>query len=198
MPSSAARLEVGLPATRQQSSAPSHEATLVERARDGDRRAFEQLVESHLGDLFRLAAGMVGEDDARDVAQEALVTAWRELPTLRQIERFEPWLRSILMNRARNVLRSRRRRPQVAFDPALGHGRQLVDEPVAGLHRRWVMEDALATVRPEDRAVIVLHYVADLTLREVAETLGVREGTAKSRLHAGLRALRMELGEEPA
>jgi RNA polymerase sigma factor (sigma-70 family) len=102
------------------------------------------------------------------------------------------------MNRARNLLRTRKRHPAVSFEPVSGHGTGLFEEPIAGLHGRWAVEDALAVLRPDERAVIVLHYFADLTLRQVAESLGVREGTVKSRLHAGLKVLRHHYAEEPA
>lgn len=141
---------------------------------------------------------MVGEDEARDVTQETLLSAWRELHRLRQPERLESWLRSILMNRARNVLRSRRRHPAMRFDLSLGHGDAIHDEPMSPLPGRWAVEDALRKLRPDERAVIVLHYFADQPLREVAVILGIREGTVKSRLNAGLRTLRREFGEAPA
>ena len=171
---------------------------LIERAVRGDVAAFEQLVEPHLTPLYRLAAAMVGPEEARDVTQETLVSAWKELHKVRRAERLEAWLRSILMNRARNVLRSRRRHPVVAYEPMAGHGIGHFEEPMVGLHGQWAVEDALAELRPEERAVVVLHYLADLTQRQVAETLGLREGTVKSRLHAGLRALRRHFAEEPA
>jgi len=171
---------------------------LIERAVRGDVAAFEQLVEPQLPALYRLAAAMVGPEEARDVTQETLVTAWRELRKLHRAEKLEAWLRSILMNRARNVLRTRRRHPEVAFEPMAGHGIGRFEEPMVGLHGRWAVEDALATLRPEERAVVVLHYLADLTHRQVAETLGIREGTVKSRLHAGLLTLRRHYAEEPA
>ena len=172
--------------------------TLIDRAVRGDVTAFEQLVDPHLAHLYRLATAMVGPEEARDVTQETLVSAWRELRRLNRADRLESWLRSILMNRARNVLRSRKRHPAVVFEPMLGHGADLLEEPFSGLHGRWAVEDALAALRPDERAVVVLHYLADLTLRQVAETLGVREGTVKSRLHAGLRSLRHHFAEEPA
>ena len=169
---------------------------LIERAVRGDVAAFEQLVEPHLTPLYRLAAAMVGPEEARDVTQETLVNAWRELHRLHRAEKLEAWLRSILMNRARNVLRTRRRRPEVAYEPMAGHGIGHFEEPMVGLHGRWAVEDALAELRPEERAVIVLHYLADLTHRQVAQTLGLREGTVKSRLHTGLRALRHHFAED--
>ena len=171
---------------------------LIERAVRGDLAAFEQLVEPHLTPLYRLAAAMVGPEEARDVTQETLVSAWRELHKLHRAEKLEAWLRSILMNRARNVLRSRRRHPVVAYEPIAEHHVGHFEEPMVGLHGQWAVEDALAKLRPEERAVVVLHYLADLTLRQVAETLGIREGTVKSRLHAGLRALRLHFAEDRA
>lgn len=171
---------------------------LIGQARRGDVAAFEQLIEPELTKLYRIATAMVGPEEARDVTQETLVSAWRELHRLERADRLESWLRSILLNRCRNVLRTRKRHPAVTFDPMFGHGAGLFEEPISGLHGRWAVEDALALLRPDERAVIVLHYLADLTLRQVAETLSIREGTAKSRLHAGLRVLRRHFAEEPA
>ena len=174
------------------------ERSLIERARHGDTRAFEQLADQHLPHLYRLAAAMVGPDDARDVTQDTLVSAWRDLPGLRDADRFEAWLRSILMNRARNVLRTRKRHPQVAFEPTLVHPAGFTEEPMTAVHRQLAIHDALGELGPDHRAIIVLHYLADLPLREVADILGLREGTTKSRLHAGLTALRAQFGEGPS
>jgi RNA polymerase sigma-70 factor, ECF subfamily len=171
---------------------------LIDEAMRGDRGAFERLIEPHLDALYRVAAGMVGPDDAADVTQDALVSAWGALGQLTRPDRFESWLRSILMNRARNVLRTRRRHPALTFDVGAGHGAQLLHEPMNPLPGRWAMEDAMAQLDPDHRAVIVLHYVADLPLRQVAVTLGVREGTVKSRLNAALKALRRQHGEDLA
>ena len=165
--------------------------SLVERARAGDVAAFEQLAELTLPDVFRLAAAMVGEDEARDVSQEALIAAWRELPGLRRVERFEAWLRSIVMNRARNALRRRRRHPTVSLIES--HAGALVDDSMLATQRRLDLESAFAGTSIEQREVLVLHYVLDLPLREIADVLGLREGTVKSRLHAGLKALRVRL-----
>ena len=171
---------------------------LIDRAIRRDVAAFEALVAPHLAHLYRLAAAMVGPDEARDVIQDTLVSAWREIRKLRRQDRLEAWLRSILMNRARNLLRTRSRHAVVRFERVPEHGMGAFEEPIAGLHGRWAVEDALAVLRPDERAVIVLHYFADLTLRQVAESLGIREGTVKSRLHAALKGLRHHYAEEPA
>ena len=169
---------------------------LVEDAAHGDVHAFERLIEPHLPRLYRLAAAMVGPEEARDVTQDTLVSAWKELHRLERPDRLEPWLRSILMNRARNELRTRRRHPAVQFDLSAGHADQLVHEPMSGLPVHWAVEDALAELGPDQRAVVVLHYLADLPLRQVAATLGLREGTVKSRLHTALRALRHQFADD--
>lgn len=152
----------------------------------------------HSPEMFRLAAAMVGPDDAADMVQEAFVSAWRELPRLRDADRWESWLRSILMNRCRNALRTRTRRPRLVLLDPDGHAtaRHMTVEPMRDMDNRWAMQDALGALRPEDRAVIVLHYLADLPLRQVASVLGLRLGTVKSRLNAGLRALRAVEDEE--
>ena len=166
---------------------------LVERARSGDLAAFEQLAERSLPEVYRLAAAMVGPDEGRDVAQEALVAAWRELPRLRQTERFDAWLRSIVMNRARNALRSRRRRPTVSLIE--DHGVGPADESIPATQRRLDIESAFGGISTDQREVVVLHYLLDLPLREVAGVLGVPEGTVKSRLHNGLNALRKRMAD---
>lgn len=165
--------------------------SLVERARTGDLAAFEQLAERYLPEAHRLAVAMVGPDDARDVTQDALVAAWRQLPSLRESARFESWLRSIVMNRARNALRSRRRHQTVALQDE--HTVHLIDDSISELQLRLAIDAEFAHVSVESREVLVLHYLLDLPLREVAEVLGVREGTAKSRLHSGLKVLRARM-----
>jgi RNA polymerase sigma factor (sigma-70 family) len=167
--------------------------SLIDRARAGDLAAFEQLAERYLPEAYRLALAMVGPDEARDVAQDAMVAVWQTLPRLRDPARFESWLRSIVMNRARNVLRSQRRHPTTTIEER--HTAALVDEPMSGVHSRLATEAAFADLNADNRAVLILHYVLDLPLRQVAEILGLREGTAKSRLHSGLRVLRARMTE---
>ena len=175
-----------------------HLNALVERSKRGDTAAFEELTVHYSTDLYRLAAAMVGPDEAADMVQDAFVSAWRMLPRLRDSDKWESWLRSILMNRCRNALRTRSRRPQLVLLDPDGHAtaREVTLEPMRDVDNRWALHDALGALRPEDRAVIVLHYLADLPLRQVASVLGLRLGTVKSRLNAGLRALRAADHEE--
>ena len=95
---------------------------LVRRAQAGEREAFEMLVDRHANEVYRLASAIVGEADARDVTQESLVQAWTKLPRLRDADAFAPWLRRICVNRCRNWLRSRKRRPTASLDADEGPG----------------------------------------------------------------------------
>ena len=172
---------------------------LVNRARARDREAFEMLVEQHATQTYRLAAAIVGAADAADVTQEAFVAAWQQLPKLRDGGAFPAWLRRICVNRSRNWLRARGRRPQAVLD--------LADEATAAVlpdaradfrgaaEARAVLEPAFEALSPDQRAILALHYSMGFSIAEAADALGVRVGTAKSRLSAGLAALRRELDD---
>ena len=87
------------------------DTSLVERARDGDLAAFEMLVEERMAAVYRLSLAIVTDEaDARDVVQETFVAAWRHLPRLRDVDRFEAWFGRLVVNQARMALRARRRR----------------------------------------------------------------------------------------
>lgn len=145
-------------------------------------------------DIYRLATAMVGAGDARDVTQDALVAAWRELPRLREVDRFLPWLRRIAVNRCRNHLRSRaRHRAENLLETVPSGASDLADAD-----RRLDVADALGVLSADHRAVVVLHYLVGLTGREIGETLGIPEGTVRSRLNAALTILRTRLAEVPA
>jgi len=170
----------------------------VRRAQEGDVDAFAELMERHAPELHRLAAAIVGPDDAADATQEALLSAWRQLPGLHNRDSFHPWLRTILVNRCRNVLRDRSRRlsPGVLdFD----RGSEPAD-PGPPVHARVTEQDSLdaafETLSPDQRALLSLHYTMDLSISESARTLGIRTGTAKSRLSSALAALRAALSPE--
>ena len=157
------------------------------------------LVEKHATETYRLAAAIVGADDAADGTQEAFVAAWQQLPKLRDPGAFAPWLRRICVNRSRNWLRTHARRPRAALmlgDPA---GEMLAD-PLgdfrAEAEARAVLEPAFQSLTPDQRAVLALHYSMGFSIAQAADALGIRVGTAKSRLSAGLASLRREL-EDP-
>jgi RNA polymerase sigma-70 factor (ECF subfamily) len=155
------------------------------------------LVRQHATDTYRLAAAIVGTADAADVTQETFVAAWRQLRSLRDAGAFEPWLRRICINRSRNWLRARRRRPQAILDVGEADTAAVIPDPRGdfrgAVEARTLLEPAFDALSPDQRAVLALHYSLGLSIAEAADTLGVRVGTAKSRLSAGLAAMRREL-----
>lgn len=160
---------------------------------DGDE-AFERLVDRHAGDIHRLAAAIVGIDDAGDVTQDVLLLAWRKLPSLRDPDLASAWIRRIVVNRCMDY--GRRAGRQVRTIPMLdGEGlrQRSSSSDVTGFDPE--LDHALRSLPVEQRAVLALHYAADLTIADVAATLDVPVGTAKSRLNAALTRLRSELGE---
>jgi RNA polymerase sigma-70 factor (ECF subfamily) len=158
------------------------------------------LVERHAGELYRLAAAIVDEADARDVAQETFVVAWQQLRSLRQPGSFDAWIRRICVNRSRNWLRSRNRRGDQAPLGATGVPTQhLVDHRGdfrGAVEARALLEPAFHGLSIDQRAVLALHYSMGYSIAEAADALGVRVGTAKSRLSSGLARLRAAIGPD--
>ncbi len=156
--------------------------------------AFETLVDQSTPSVYRLARALVGEAGAADVVQEVFLAVWRELPRLRDPERFGPWLHRIAVNRCRSVLRVRGRVRELPLDDApIDRMAEQADFRVK-VEARAVVEPAFRSLSDDQRALIALHYAAGMSIREVALTLDIREGTAKSRLNAALEALRRSVG----
>jgi len=165
---------------------------LVERARRGDHDAFAELAAAAISRLDGAAWLILRDpDQAKDAVQNALVRAWRDLPTLRDPDRFDAWLHRLLVRACIDEARRlRRHRVDVELSeihaPAVGG----VESDVAD---RDQLERGFLRLDPELRAVIVLHHYLDLTLPDVAATLGIPVGTAKSRLHRALGLMRAAL-----
>ena len=172
----------------------------VARCQDGDRDAFRHLVEQYKDLLFGTAVLMTGNRAmAEEQVQEALLSAWRGIRGFRQGKPFKPWILRILVN---TVLAWRRKRsvPTVYLtdDSSQEPDATMGDpaETLEALEKRLVLRKAIANLSPEHRQVVALRYFAWLTVPEVAHTLGVREGTVKSRLNRALRNLRRQLHED--
>ena len=165
--------------------------SLVERAQRGDHDAFAALAGAALPRLDAAARMIVRDAElARDVVQETLLRAWRDLPGLRDPDRFDAWLHRLLTNAAIGETRRRRRRVvEVDLIP--------IDAPIPdsslGLADHDEIAQAFGRIAPELRAVIVLCYYLDLPAAEAAAALGVPVGTVKSRLHRAVDAMRAEL-----
>ncbi len=162
---------------------------LVDRAAEGDREAFGALVRASAARLDAAARLILRDPElARDVVQEALIRAWRDLPTLRDRDRFDAWLHRLLVNAAIDEARRRRRRViEVELDD---FSPPSADDDVAALAERDVLDRILARLAPQHRALIVQHYYLGVPLPEAALTLGISHGAAKQRLHRSIVVLR--------
>ena len=166
------------------------DASLVAQAGRGDADAFASLMAPRLDRLLRSAQAILGnEADARDATQDTCLSAWVKLPRLRDEDRFDAWLSRVLVNRCRDMLRSRSRSREIVLDRLqVADGRPAPDTAATS----GVMA-AIDRLKVADRHILVLHHLHDQPLREIARQLGIPEGTAKSRLHAARRALERAL-----
>jgi len=167
---------------------------LVERARQGDREAFGQLASGEVDRLNAIARLVLRDPDlADDAAQETLVRCWRQLPKLRDIDRFDAWLYRILMRAIADEFGRKRRYEAsirtVPMEPSTPDGtRALAD--------RDELERGFRHLSVDHRSIIVLHHFVGLPLPAVAEAVGIPPGTAKSRYHHAMSALRAALEAE--
>jgi RNA polymerase sigma-70 factor (ECF subfamily) len=166
-------------------------ADLVERAMRGDQGAFASLATDWVDRCYALAYRVLRDHHAaQDATQQALLGAWRDLPRLRDYDRFEPWLYRLVLHACYQLARGERRsRARVVairanFQPSSSPD---VANSVAS---RDELEWAFRTLTPEQRAVVVLHHHLGYPLTEIAATLGIPVGTARSRLHNAVRQLR--------
>lgn len=170
--------------------------TLVERAQRGDRDAYEALARASASRLYRTAHRIVRDTDrAEDAVQQTLVTIWRELPSLRDPDRFESWTYRLVVRFC--LIESRRARRTGIREISLDELTPASSDGIADADLRDQLDRALRELSPEHRAVVVLHHYAGLPLGEIAEILGVPYGTIGSRLHHATRSLRaaLEAGE---
>ena len=171
------------------------ERGLVEQARNGDREAFGVLVHQVSGSLFAVAQRILRDQAlAEDALQNALILAWRQLPRLREADRFEAWVHRILVHACYDESRrSRQWRANVRVLPVDG---PTTPDASASVVDRDALESAFARLPVEQRAVFVLHHYLGLPLVEVAQLLDIPAGTARSRLHYALIGLREVLTAE--
>ena len=165
---------------------------LVERSARGDSSAFDALVTPLVPRLHGVALRMLRDLDAADDAtQDALVSAWRQLPRLRRADRFEAWLWRILV-RACYAESDRRRRTRSRVQ-ALDPNEPEVGDPFGMVDQRDALERAFERLPAEQRASLVLRHYLGFDSSEIAEILEIRPATARTRLHYAHRARRAAL-----
>jgi RNA polymerase sigma-70 factor (ECF subfamily) len=164
------------------------QAELVDRARRGDREAFSVLAAGAVDRLYAIARLVLRDTElAEDATQEALVRAWRDLPTLRDVERFDAWLYRLIVRASADIGRHRRRlRAEVAMLP---HEPSEPDHTSA-LADRDQIERGLRRLTDAQQTILLLHFYVGLSPSETADALEIPVGTAKSRLHYAIEALR--------
>jgi RNA polymerase sigma-70 factor (ECF subfamily) len=176
---------------------------LVEACQAGEASAFDVLV-ARWEDRIRGAAYRIlgSEDEARDVAQEAFLRAYRGLSGFKQEARFSSWLYQIATNLCRDRLRRRKTRPQVSLEALEATG-PVIMETGPGAHERLIERDVAEAVRraihalpEEQREVVILKEYQELTFLEIAQALDVPVSTVKTRLYRGLVQLRLRLETE--
>jgi RNA polymerase sigma-70 factor (ECF subfamily) len=164
---------------------------LVRHARDGDRDAYDILVSEVIDHLYRIARLILRDfDSAEDAVQEALVRCWRDLPRLREPDRFDAWLNRILLHAVTDEARNHRRSVAgvtlVRIEPSQ-------PDRTGELADRDELARVFGRLSIEHRTIVVLHHYLGLTVDEAATTIGIPVGTAKSRLHYATGAMRAAL-----
>ncbi len=165
---------------------------LVERASRGDRDAFAALVRDNVDRCYGLAYRILRDHHrAQDATQQALLGAWRDLPALREPQRFEAWLHRLVVHACYAESRTERRAPArvLAIRPTAA----VTGDEMGAVGDRELLDQAFRALSPEHRSVVVLHHHHGYPLTEIASLLGIPVGTARSRLHYAVRNLRAEL-----
>ena len=162
---------------------------LVVAAQRGDQVAFMDLIRARVDRLFAIARRILHDvDRAEDALQDALVIAWRDLPDLRDPDRFDFWIQRVLANMCiEHARRDRRRYSKLEVLNVHGH---YATDLLGGVADRDVIDRAFRRLKPEERAVLVLRYYLGYVPSDIAETLGVPPGTIRARLHHAHRAMR--------
>ena len=181
---------------------PPPASDLVRRASRGDVAAFDALVSTRLSASLRLARAIVDSPvDAEDVVQEAFVNAWRNLPRLREPDRFDAWFGRILVNTARTHVRRRGTVRPISIDRRVDDGRE---DATPGQHdpglESVVSGDSLGRaidrLTVDQRTILALHHLEERPVAQIAAVLKIPVGTAKWRLHAARQALERALEAE--
>lgn len=190
------------PAIRAADGALPSDARLLEMAAGRDVDAFDLVLRPRLDKLFRMAVAILrSEPDARDAVQETCVKAWRELPRMRDRKSFDAWLSQILVNSCRSHLRHERRvrireidvesMPTAEEDPG-----QQVAGVADAMPETEAIQRAFERLGARDRSLLILHYVEERPLAEIARTMDSPVGTIKWRLSNARQALMKALEVE--
>ncbi len=171
--------------------------SLIDRARNGDLGAFEEIVRARMDATYRLCFAILGDEaDADDAAQETFVAAWQQLRKVRDIDRFDAWLQRVTVNAARMALRGRGRRRVREIPSTMVE--MLASAAAPSDANR--LDGALRRLSFDQRSILALHHLDGRSVADLAGILEIPVGTVKSRLHTARVALQAALdtdGREP-
>lgn len=184
------------------------ERTLLRRLRDRDERAFRELISAHRDRVYNITYRMLGNRaEAEDVAQEVFITVFKTIDTFREESKFSTWLYRVAVNHCKNRIKylSRRKdRDRDELDETNANGTS-ADAPISapmpsapdraleGAQMEKLMQEAIEGLDEDQRTVVVLRDVEDLSIEEICEITGLPDGTVKSRLHRARLVLRKKL-----
>ncbi len=179
------------------------ESTLVDRARSGDRLAFEELVRRYADRLYAVVLRFVGDDDeAQEVTQDAFLRAWRSIGRFEGRSQFFTWIYRIGINEAKRRAGRRPPAPTLSLDdepvPEAPDWSEAPQERIEQSELRQVLEDAVRALPVDYRAPIILRDIEGLSTREAAGVLDLGEAAFKSRLHRARLAVRRAVDEHLA
>ncbi len=167
---------------------------IIDRCLAGDAAAFDHLVRKYQRDVYQLAYRITRNgEDARDLAQDAFVQAYRSLKAFQRKSSFYTWLYRITVNLCLNHLKGAARMDPGEVDDRVPDAREDALDVLARGERDRAVADAIATLPPQQRATLTLRVHHGLSHREIAEVLDCSEGTAKANYFHAVRGLRARL-----
>ena len=183
------------------------ERSLLRRLRDRDERAFRELMETHRDRVFNITYRMLGNrHEAEDVAQEVFITVFKTIETFREESKFSTWLYRVTVNHCKNRIKYLARRHDRDRDELDETSQQqngaVSGAPVRAKHpdkalesaqMEKLLQEAIASLDDDQRAVVILRDVEDLSIEEICEITGLPDGTVKSRLHRARLVLRKKM-----
>ena len=185
------------------------EGLLLKRLRARDERAFRELIAAHRDRVYNITYRMLGNRaEAEDVAQEVFITVFKTIDTFREEAKFSTWLYRVAVNHSKNRIKYLSRRQDrnkdeldetvhgeaTSTNGAIGTPRPSTpDRALEGAQMEKVLQEAIATLDEEQRTVVILRDVEDLSIEEICEITGLPDGTVKSRLHRARLVLRKKL-----
>ena len=181
-----------------------NENELIKKAAKGDPNAFETLMLQYRTPVYNLCYRMLGDtEDAADMTQETFLKAWKHLGSFRMQSAFSTWLYRLAGNSCLDLLRSKKRRPtislvqededgeQVTLDPA--DPSPLPDELLIKKEEQRILQDALMSLDEQQRIILTLRVIKDLSYDDIASILQIKSGTVKSRLARARENLRKKV-----